>query len=117
MELDFLNIRGEPIVPVSAPAKPKAKAEPKQEYHKGWVVEGYAPGRVEEAERLARTDRPPRFWEESVWLNANKPKRVHRPYETLAAAQECGKLAARSGWTHIRITELAKGDPHAFGLF
>lgn len=113
----------------SNPRKTAPKREGPDEYHKGWSVEGYPPGMIAEAERIARDrlarwsamtdeqrrkaesqgDRAPKPWDLNQWLIATKPKKVRsKPYEIPEAAQECGRLAVKAGWEHVRVTELKK---------
>ena len=115
----------------AAPRKTSPKREGPAEYHKGWTVEGYPPGMIDEAERLANQnvarwaamtdeqrakaekdgDRAPKPWDLNQWLISTKPKKVRsRPYEVPEAAQQCRELAVRSGWQHVRVIEQKKSQ-------
>lgn len=112
-----------------AKRKSGAKRDAPDEYHRGWLVEGYPPGMIEEAQRLtegncarwaamsdeqrARAEkdgeRAPKAWDLAQWLIRTKPKRVRsRPYEIPSAADECRAIAERGGWEHVRVTEVKK---------
>lgn len=131
MPLDYVNINGDPVTGYCAAAKPaiKAKKEAPDEYHRGWSVEGYAPGRIqaerEKAEkalvawneqpeevrskRLRDGERQPPEWVLEKWLQTHKPSKVRaRPFEVESLAVEMKALAERSGWEHVRVVELAK---------
>ena len=112
-------------------AMPKAvrpKSEGDAEWHKGWLVEGYPPGFVDQAKREADEacaawsamspdaraaaekdgQRPPKPWDEDLFARTGKRKRVARPYGIDEAAKTCADLAIKAGWTHVEVTELKK---------
>lgn len=132
--MDYVNASGQPINPYHtpsalAPKPPKAKKEGPAEYHKGWRVVGYAPGRIAEAEARRRKDidewaalddktrskklaeglRAPMPWDEEIWRQRNKPTAVRaRPFEVVSAAEQLREMALRSGWQYVEVVELAK---------
>jgi hypothetical protein len=131
MSLNFV-IRGrvvsaEGVALYAEKAKPKVARE-REAQHMGFVVEGYPPGMVDEAERLARENlsrwlshddeqrrklavqgkREPKPWDIDDFMRKNKRKRVLKPYSMPEAAEQCKALAAKQGWTHLVVTELIR---------
>lgn len=133
-EAEFVNVHGAPINPYHTPSAlspkpPKAKREAPAEWHKGWAVEGFAPGRIAEAEAIANAAvdewqalgdaaraevlkegrRPPKPWSREDYIRTAKRTRVRtQPFEVVGAADEMAELARRSGWEEVRVVELAK---------
>ena len=90
-------------------SKPKAESAAPKLFHKGWVVEGYAPGRIAEAEADAKRQRQP--WDLARWVKKQKPARVRaRPFEVRSAAEQLAQLAARDGWELVKLVELSEGS-------
>ena len=131
MSLNFI-VRGQ-VVPAESVANFAERAKPKvskerDAAHNGFAVEGYPPGYAAQCEASARNgyaawaslsdddraaklkdgQRAPEQWDEAAWAKRTKPKRVMRPFSVPAAAKDCKDIAERSGWTHLRITELIR---------
>lgn len=132
--MECVNANGQPINPwhtpsALAPRPPKAQKDGPAEYHKGWRVVGYAPGRIAEAEsqrrkdieewaaldgqtrsrKLAEGQRAPMPWDEEIWRQRNKPTTVSsRPFGTVSAAEQLREMAQRHGWQYVEVIELAK---------
>jgi hypothetical protein len=136
----FVNVKGEPWRPSfeAMTAKPRVAKSGSVEFHKGFVVTGYAPGRIAEAERLqeralakwaemepkAQAEeisagrRPPEPWDQLRWMAKNKPSKVRtKPYELEDAANVCAELAKRAGWEFVTVTAIAQGQPAVRELF
>lgn len=119
------------------PKQSRPKSDAPQGYHKGWRVVGHAANQMahdkaiaeeewsnykrmtvsERSERWPGGKGAPKQWDEAFWRRTAPMKAVRsKPYEIYEAAQECMRLAAKDGWTELRIDTLAKGEaPH--GLF
>ena len=112
---------------------PRVAKEQKAEFHKGWSVEGYPPGFVAAAQAQAEAEfakwwalddeqraakiksgrRLAKAWDLASWKARTKLKKVRsRPYEVRSAADECAKLAEKSGWTDVCVVTLQKGELH-----
>ena len=131
---EFVNVHGSPINPYHtpsalAPRPPKAKKDAPSEWHKVRAVEGFAPGRIAEAEAIANAAvdewqalgdaaraevlkegrRPPKPWSRDEYVRTARRTRVRtRPFEVVGAANEMAELARRSGWAEVQVVELAK---------
>lgn len=120
MPLQFVNHKGARVIPAgdspSFKSNPRPKAEESAAFHRGWVVVGYSPERMEAAKKSAGGS-----WDETKFLRHNKASRLrNKPYEVEAAADECARLAIASGWRHVSVEPLTKGDASqlpAFGEF
>lgn len=107
----FVNVHGERINPYATPsalnARPKTTRIDDGPKHKGFSVEGYAPGVLEAAQKTAEGNGLP--WDEQAEIRRIKPQRVRsKPYEIPAAAEECAQLARRCGWRHVVVRALTK---------
>lgn len=107
----------------AAPRQTKKPAPEKVRRHRGFVVTGYPPGFIEQAKRArdallsewrsmgVREGRPPKPWDEELFVRTTKPFRVRtKHYEVEAAAMECAALAERAGWARVQVTALVDDE-------
>lgn len=122
----YTNIFGEEV----DTTKRKATKKRKKDFtpsHSGWTVKGASPDeyakqnhkRNHEIENRKRAnakanavkmsipDVLPPFYE---WAKTNRSKANPKPFSSHASALECKHLAEKSGWLHVEIIELKKGD-------
>lgn len=106
-----------------AQKKRKATKDAPDEFHKGFRVEGYAPGHIAEAkakadaecaewERMPDAERkglkPPVKWSEAGFVATHRRKPVGRLYSIPSAADECARLATAAGWQYVRVVALER---------
>ncbi len=128
--LEFVNVEGRRIDPrASSATVGKRVSSAPAEWHNGWAVEGYAPGRidaahkahdaefaawagyteVEKARRLRDGERAPKPWDEEIWVRDNRLSRVRaRPFEIPSSAEQMAEMARKAGWQYVEVVELAK---------
>jgi hypothetical protein len=132
----YVNAAGLPVLldPNSASFKaaPRPQRDRPNAFHRGWLVEGYPPGFVAEAEAQARKAcddwlaltsqqiaeklkegmRQPKPWSLPVFMQSTRKKKVRaRPFEIPGAAEVCADLARKAGWDHVEIVEQKREDP------
>lgn len=126
--IEFVSVRGGPVSVKPQLQKRRPTSGRPEEWHRGFVVEGLAPGSLqkartaicdaraewlglddtERAKRLRSGEREPKQWDEAKWRNSAKRTRIAKPFGVPEAADQCKALAERSGWIEVRIVELAK---------
>jgi hypothetical protein len=140
MSIDFIvngRVVSADTLLAGAPKAAKSRAEPPDQYHKGWRVMGHRPGAVEaaceaarvefdawealapteQAAKIAKGSRAPKPWDLKVWLEKAKCKPVRsKPYSLKSAADLCAEMARKEGWTHVELVELTKGTLPAVDL-
>lgn len=110
--------------------QPKKKiARDRPQTHHGFLVHGYPPGHVIDAEKahakataewkthtremrdraLSEGKREPKPWDEAVWSKKHKRHRIAKPFETPEAAEIAKSMVAKEGWTHLEIIEVKRG--------
>jgi hypothetical protein len=102
-ECDLADVNSELAAP-----KATRTSRTSGEYHKGFRVEGYEPGRVEKAKAEAKAESG--VFEYHNWVRHNHRKAVARNFETPGAAEAAKELAERLGWTDVRIVEVKRGQ-------
>lgn len=127
--LVFVNINGDHVVTPGIFAKPPTiRKEALTVYHKGWVVEGLAPGLLDIAKELHERERRAGIkvkkkgkkgeanqempeWNEQRYLATCKIKRVRtKPYGIEESARDLMVLAEKQGWLALRVRALTKGE-------
>jgi len=136
--MNFVNANGQPInveaMKLQAIPRRQSKKEAPAEFHKGWRVQGHAPGAMEQAraesqrltnlwnsqtelekaEALRSGDRQPPEWDELKWRRDTRKKPVRsKPYEIPEAAKLCADMATKAGWLDIEVAELKKSKAGA----
>ncbi|MEO8297080.1 MAG: hypothetical protein ABI574_04655 [Burkholderiales bacterium] len=121
MSMRYINVHGEPVnVDATGPKKSTTKrAEPLNEFHKGFAVLGFSPAHLAAAEQehahkaaeAKRNGRSLQPWSEEAYMRLNKPKKVRsKPYESRSAAVACAEIAAKqAGWKGLRVDAVVKG--------
>lgn len=116
MGLEFVNLRGEPVMLLPQKTSPTKKLQV-DAYHKGWMVVGFsaehlAEGRhLHDAAQSGQADTVVRKpFDEAIFMRVSKPRKVRsKPYEVYSAAEACAELARRSGWRLVQVQAKAKG--------
>jgi hypothetical protein len=134
--MEYVNAYGQPIDIGALPkaqkrvanVKPATGIEHEDFMCLGFVVEGFTQEMLDAARKFREWEiesydsrvadaladhkpvpKRPLPWDEEQWFMNGKPAKVRsKPYEIRTAADECKALAEKSGWLHVRVTELRR---------
>lgn len=106
MSMTFVNLHGQPVAvppPGAVPAKKPPRPRP-DTYHKGWVVIGFSPERIEEARAKA-----PDSFELDSFMRTSKPAKASKPYAIHSSAEQHAEGLRKLGWRLVQVVPMAKG--------
>lgn len=130
-DLKFVNIHGAEINIAEATAraamyqKPKERAVDDREKLIGWIVTGFSPDMMKEAERVHNLEREaalrrhrngekavkvPDYWDAEAYMRGRigRPVRT-KPFELEGAAIEAAEIARRAGWVGVVVARKTRG--------
>ena len=106
--MTYVNLFGEPVDLDKHQPKKKKTLRAKRPTHNGWMVKGASPEEWHKAMSKKTNGEIQPFYD---WARHNNNKKVClKPFSSLESANECEALAEKSGWMHVQIIELKKGD-------
>ena len=106
--MNHVNLFGEPVDLGKHQPKKKKATRTRRPTHNGWVVKGACPEEWHKAMSKKSGEEIQPFYD---WARHNsKTKASHKPCSTYESALEYKKLAQKSGWLNVHVTELKKGD-------
>lgn len=107
--MQFVNLRGDPINVAAAgtPKKKSGRATP-DSYHKGWVVVGFSPEHLAEAERT-HDPKDGKAFDVVSYMRTARPKAASRPYEIHSSALQHAEMLRAAGWQLVQVVAKAKG--------
>lgn len=131
MSSEYVNADGDPISIERLKLEAKHAKKKPAAVHKatgidyqdwmllGYLVTGFTRAMIDAAK--AKREDEIREWQdvpkgpkplpfdETLWLNQTKPKKVRAaPYALREAADQCAELAKRAGWIRVQVEEVKK---------